>query len=117
MKILISGAEGSGKTTLAKPLANLLNATYINKDSYKPELRGYIDGLVATGRTVIIDKKCSNDDIDYFDPNFIIYMDTVADKSVLPHRYDYHVSEWFNDTHEILVDVIKKYMERGYHNV
>ena len=118
MKILICGAEGSGKTTLAKPLANLLGAEYINKDSHKSELRGYIDGLVDAGKTVVIDKRCStNEDIDYLGADFIVWMDTVKSISFKPKKYDYHVSEWFDDTHLVLVEVVKKYMERGYHNV
>ena len=31
MKILICGPEGSGKTTLAKPFAELLGGIYVNK--------------------------------------------------------------------------------------
>jgi polynucleotide 5'-kinase involved in rRNA processing len=118
MKILICGAEGSGKTTLAKPLANLLGAEYINKDSHKQELKGFVDGLISAGKTVVIDKRCNGkEEIDYLDPDFIVFMDTVNDKSTCPYRYDYHVSEWFNDTHFVLVEIVKKYMERGYHNV
>lgn len=113
MIILICGAEGSGKTTLAKPLAELLNATYVNKDSYKKELKGFIDGLNAAGKTVVVDKRCStNAAIDYIKPDFIVWMDTVTDKIEKPQRVDYHISQWFNDTHEQLVLVLKHYMER-----
>jgi len=120
MKILICGVEGSGKTRLAKPLANLLGAEYVTKDSHTTELRGYIDGILSTGnKLVVIDKRCSNEQArQYIDADFVIWMDTLTDKSMKrPNKVDYHVCAWFNDTHEILVEVIKKYMERGYHNV
>jgi len=118
MKILVCGNEGSGKTTLAKPLAKLLNAKYVNKDSYEKELRGYVDGIVAADKSVVIDKRCSSDEaIEYLNPDFIIWMDTAPNTSYKPFRYDYHVSEWFDDTHVVLVEVLKKYMDRGYHNV
>ena len=35
MKILVCGLPGSGKTTLAKPLANLLGAVHINADEVR----------------------------------------------------------------------------------
>jgi len=28
-------------------------------------------------------------------------------------QYDYHVSEWFDDTHEQLVKVVEKFMQHG----
>ncbi len=113
MKILICGPEGSGKTTLAMPLSDLINAVYVNKDSYKDELRGYIDGLVAGGKTVVIDKRCASADaVEYLHPDYIIWMDTVpASKDFTkPVNYDYHVSKWFIDTHTQLAEVVKNYM-------
>ena len=78
MKILICGPEGSGKTTLAKPFAKLLDATYVTKESYANELRGYCDGLVAAGKTVVIDKRCNtNASVEYLDPDYIVWMDTI----------------------------------------
>ena len=35
MKILIFGLPGSGKTTLAKPFAELINAVHINADDVR----------------------------------------------------------------------------------
>jgi len=32
-----------------------------------------------------------------------------------PASCDYHVKEWFNDTHAQLLEVVKRYMEK--HNV
>ena len=113
MIILICGAEGSGKTVLAKPFAKLLNAEYVNKDTYANELKGYIDGLVAAGKTVVVDKRCQSLEAhNYIKPDYVVWMDTVDTKIERPPRVDYHVSEWFNDTHEQLAMVVKKFMER-----
>lgn len=114
MIILICGPEGSGKTTLAKPLADLLNAVYVNKDTYSNELKGYIDGLVAAGKTVVVDKRCNtNEAVEYLDPKFVIWMDTKNVKTEKPSRVNYHVAQWFDDTHAQLVDVVKTFMERN----
>jgi uridine kinase len=115
MIILICGAEGSGKTVLAKPFAELINAVYVNKDTYpRKELKGYIDGLVAAGKTVVVDKRCQSVEAhNYINPDYVVWMDTVEAKTETPPRIDYHVSEWFNDTHKQLVNVIKLYMERN----
>ena len=37
MKILIFGLPGSGKTTLAKPFADLINGVHINADQVRKE--------------------------------------------------------------------------------
>ena len=113
MIILICGAEGSGKTVLAKPFAELLGAVYVNKDTYSRELKGYIDGLVAAGKTVVVDKRCqTNRAVEYIDPDFVVWMDTVKEKIDKPQKVNYHVAQWFDDTHTQLVDIVKVYMER-----
>ena len=116
MIILICGAEGSGKTTLAKPFAELLGAAYVNKDTYtRNELKGYIDGIASTGKHVVVDKRCQTTAAhEYIDPDYVVWMDTVESKTEKPPHVDYHVSEWFDDTHKQLVKVVNKFMERDY---
>lgn len=118
MIILICGAEGSGKTVLAQPFSELLGAVYVNKDTYLHELKGYIDGLVAAGKTVVVDKRCQTADAHkYIQPDFVVWMDTVKEKTERPPRVDYHVSEWFNDTHQQLLLVINTFIERNHEKI
>lgn len=143
MKILICGLPGSGKTTLAEPLANLLGAVWINADvvreeyddwDFSPEgrmrqaqrMKYLADGIIKAGKICVADFVCPTDQArTEFDADFTVWMDTIAegrfaDTNAMfqkPEHVDYHVSEWFDDTHLVLVGVIKKYMERGYHNV
>ena len=39
MKVLIFGLPGSGKTTLAKPFAELIGGIHINADEVKKKIR------------------------------------------------------------------------------
>ena len=71
MKILICGLPGSGKTTLAEPLAELLGAVWINADQvrtkyddwdFTPEgrirqaqrMRYLLDGVVMAGKVAAV---------------------------------------------------------------
>jgi predicted kinase len=75
MKILIFGLPGSGKTTLAKPFAELLGGVHINADEvreryndwdFTPEgrmrqaqrMRHLSDGVVMAGKIAITDFVC-----------------------------------------------------------
>jgi len=140
MKILICGLPGSGKTTLAEPFAKLIGAVWINADSvrreyddwdFSPEgrirqshrMRYLADGVVKAGKICVADfvaptKKAR----DEFGADYIVWMDTIKEgrfedtnamfEPLDKDEYNYHVSEWFSDTHEQLVKVIQGYMTR-----
>jgi adenylylsulfate kinase len=138
MKILIFGLPGSGKTTLAKPFAELMNAVHINADdirtkyndwdfSIKGRLRQSLrmchlaDGVVMAGKIAVVDFVCPTQlSRDWFNADYTIWMDTIKesqykDTNIIfqkPDKVDYHVNKWFNDTHEQLVKVVKNYMLR-----
>ena len=128
IKILIMGLPGSGKTTLAKPFAELLGAVYLNADEAKtqyndldssPEtfrMRYLADGVVKAGKIAVADFVCPTETArQVFRADFTVWMDTVKDTSQLfekPSHYNYHVAEWFNDTDEQLVQVVSHYMKR-----
>lgn len=139
MKVLILGLPGSGKTTLAKPFADLIGGIHINADvvrekyddwDFTPEGRIFqshrmkylADGVVMAGKIAVADFVCPTEEArKIFDADFIIWMDTIEkgrfeDTNKMfqpPSKYNYHVSEWFSDTHTQLLDVVKKYMERN----
>jgi len=141
MKILIFGLSGSGKTTLAKPFAELINGVLINADDirrkhddwdfsikgrHRQSLRmGHIaDGVVMAGKIAVVDFICPTSVTrDWFNADYSIWMDTIKeskyeDTDVIFQKPDlkevnYHVNEWFDDTHTQLVDIIKTYMERN----
>lgn len=134
MKILLFGLPGSGKTTLAKPLAELLGAVHINADAVRKEyndwnflpegrmrqaqrMRYLADGIVRAGKICVADFVAPTPETrDEFDADFTVWMDTIKQGRfedtnkmfVQPEHADYHVSEWAEDTHLILVEIIKK---------
>ena len=128
MKILVTGSHGSGKTTLAKPLAELLDAVYVD-DKYINETTAYspinddnipnlhdcmnffANGVIAGGKIVIMDtliypylaRKMLS-------PDFLISMEAIDPlPTVSEYKADYVVSEWFDDTHEQLYKLLLYY--------
>jgi len=140
MKILICGLPGSGKTTLAEPFAKLINAVWINADAVRTEyddwdftpegrirqaqrMKYLADGIVKAGRICVADFVAPTTKArDEFGADYVVWMDTIKEgrfedtnKMFVPlekGQYDYHVSEWFNDTHIQLVEVVKNYMQK-----
>ena len=143
MKILICGLPGSGKTTLAEPFAKLIGAIHLNADAVRKEyndwdfsiegrirqaqrMRYLADGIVKAGKIAVADfiaptKKAREE----FSADYVVWMDTVKEgrysdtnamyEPLTRDEYNYHVSEWFNDTDAQLVKVVSKYMKE--HNV
>lgn len=141
MKILICGLPGSGKTTLAAPFAKLIGAIHLNADEIREEyndwdfsdqgrlrqaqrMRHLADGVVKAGKVVVADFIAPTKEArKQFDANYIVWMDTIkegrfADTNAMyqpltKSEYNYHVSEWFDDTHVQLMQVVSKYLEDG----
>ena len=136
MKILIFGLPGSGKTTLAKPFAELIGGVHINADAIREEyndwdftkagrirqaqrMRHLADGVVLAGKVAVADFVCPT----YitrleFDADYTVWMDTIKegrfeDTNTLfekPDDVDYHVEKWFDDAHEQLMPVVERWM-------
>jgi len=140
MKILIFGLPGSGKTTLAKPFADLISAVHINADAvrtqyddwdFTPEgrirqaqrMRHLADGVVMAGKIAVADFVCPTEEArKVFAPDFTVWMDTISrgryedtnDMFETPEQVDYHVSQWFNNTPEALLPVVNRFMGKQY---
>jgi adenylylsulfate kinase len=139
MKILIFGLPGSGKTTLAKPFADLIGGVHLNADDIRghyqdwdftpkgrmrqaARMRYLADGVVRAGKVAIADFVAPTDQARMeFNPDFTVWMDTIKEGRfedtnamfVKPLHCDYHVEDWFNDTHEVLLKVVQRWMERN----
>jgi len=138
MKILIFGLPGSGKSTLAEPFAELIGAVWINADQVRKHyddwdftLEGRIrqanrmkhlsDGIVMAGKIAVADFVCPTEQArTEFDADYTVWMDTIKkgrfeDTNRMfekPMHVNYHVAEWFNDTHSQLLEVVQNYMAR-----
>ena len=139
MKILIFGLPGSGKSTLAKPFSELIGGVHINADvvrtSYNDwnfqeegrirqaqRMRYLADGVVMANKVAIADFVAPTHMIrGIFNADFTVWMDTIKEGRFedtnkmfqKPEECDYVVGEWFNDTHEALVPVVKRWMEKN----
>jgi len=84
------------------------------------------DGILRANKSVIIDMVCPTE-LERKDLNadYKIWMDTISEisndllfeKKIMslkfekPIEYDYHVSKWFDNTHEQLAQVVKHFMK------
>jgi adenylylsulfate kinase len=133
------GLPGSGKSTLAKPFADLIGGIHINADETRRRyddwdfslegrmrqanrMRHLSDGVVMAGKAAVADFVCPTEDArKSFAPDFTVWMDTIREGRFedtnkifeAPPSCDYHVSKWFTDTHEQLVEVLKSYMGKN----
>jgi adenylylsulfate kinase len=141
MKILIFGLPGSGKSTLAEPFAKLVGGIWLNADSVRKEyddwdftpegrmrqaqrMKFLADGVVKAGKIAIADFVCPTEAArEEFNSDFTVWMDTIAEGRFedtnkmfeKPANFDYHVSEWFNDTHLQLMKVVTSFMKYDGH--
>ena len=141
MKILICGLPGSGKTTLAEPFAKLIGAVHINADAVRKEyddwdfspegrmrqsmrMKFLADGIIKAGKICVADFIAPTPEArKNFAADFTVWMDTIKEgrfedtnKMFVPptkEEMDYHVSEWFDDTHKELIEVVQKYIVRN----
>lgn len=136
MKILIFGLPGSGKTTLAKPFAKLINGVHINADAVRKEYNDWdftpagrnrqasrikylADGVVKAGKIAVADFVCPTHLTRMeFNPDYTVWMDTIKegrfnDTNALfekPDDVDYHVKKWFDNAHKQLMPVVQRWM-------
>lgn len=139
MKILIFGLPGSGKSTLAEPFAQLIGGIWLNADAVRTEyddwdfspegrmrqamrMKFLADGVVKAGKIAVADFVCPTENArKEFNADFTVWMDTIEkgryeDTNKMfekPDHCNYHVSEWFTDTHLQLMEVVKAYMKNG----
>lgn len=144
MKILIMGLPGSGKSTLAEPLAKELQGVWVNADAIRKEyddwdftlegrirqanrMRHISDGIVMAGKTAIADFICPTREARMqFDPDYTVWLDTIkkgkyddTNKMFEPPELNivnYHVAEWFTDTHAQLAEIVKNWTQRQMEN-
>jgi adenylylsulfate kinase len=84
-------------------------------------MRHLADGVVMAGKIAVTDFVCPTEEArKAFDPDFTVWMDTIKEGRfedtnkvfVNPPHCDYHVKDWFDDTHQALLPVVQTWMER-----
>lgn len=133
------GLPGSGKTTLAKPFAELIGGVWINADQIRERyndwdfsidgrirqaqrMRHLADGIELADKIAVADFICPTEKArQEFGADYTVWMDTIsegrfADTNILfepPLNVDYHVKDWFKDTHAELMKVVTNYIARN----
>jgi adenylylsulfate kinase len=138
MKLLVMGLSGSGKTTVAEPLADLIGGVHLNADAVRTKYDDWdftaegrlrqaermlhlADGVEMAGKIAIADFIAPTEQArQIFNADYTIWMDTIDNSGFPdtdqmfepPTKVNYHVNKWFDDTHQQLVKVVNNYMLR-----
>ena len=143
MKILIMGLPGSGKTSLAKLLAPMFNAVWLNADEVRKEsddwdfsdegrkrqslrMWTYAEEAIEKNRNVVADFICPTEQTRAdFDADYTIWMDTIKEGRFedtnkmfeAPTKYDFRVTHMEADMWAFIIkqDITEKHGNLGPH--
>jgi len=87
-------------------------------------MRYLADGIVKAGKICVADFIAPTPEARKgFGADFTVWMDTIKEGRFedtnkmfvppAPEEMDYHVSEWFDDTHKELMEIVQTYIKRN----